>query len=219
MVTVFLSHASDDVDIAGQLAAELHNFGVRAWFASDALRVGENYAELIYDQLRAAEGVVILLSQASMRSPHVRREMCLAIDLHKMALPVALSPGIVGTTDMPVDWRYWLSIVQVVPFTAAAETAELISQQVNATAKTRDRRGVSKRLGNPDREQLIRTAVRASLIDAATEGRPFQVVLQRSRRLRCPRAKIEHFAHVFKATGLIDFDEPLEDATTLRLAT
>lgn len=218
-VRIFLSHASTDEAVAVRLRAELESLGLVVWLASKALRIGENYAEHIYNQLRKSDCVVILLSRASMSSAHVRRELSVAVDLNRMVLPIALSSGLVGSTDMPVDWRYWLSIVQVVPLTTVEDTAEVIWRRLKAPASLSDKRSAPAKSVEAERDKLIRTTVRTSLIDAATEGRPFRVVLDRCRKLHCCRSRLEQIANEFKAAGLIDFVEPLEDTTTLRLAT
>jgi hypothetical protein len=127
---VFISHATEDLDVAQRLTQTLEDASIRVWLASRDIAVGANYAQEITSHLSRAAVVIVLLSDPGVNSPHVRREVTLAIDRDRPLLPVDVSgtPGFVAT--LPDDWSYWLSLAQVLPYgdndSAAAELARRI---------------------------------------------------------------------------------------------
>lgn len=213
---LFISYATPDQATAEQLAQALTAEAADVWLASRAVQVGENYAEEIYRRLQSSDAVVVLLSRASIESVHVRREVNIAIDLRRPVLPLALQPGIVGSHDLPLDWRYWLGIVQVFPFSGIDDAVNMIiSRTKGPTTAPVERRPAARPKVD---DQTLETVVRTSLIQVATEGRPFGIVVERCRHLRCSRDRIEQVTRHFKATGLVTFSEPLNDSTTIQLA-
>jgi hypothetical protein len=123
---LFVSHASEDGPAAVAISAALHSQGVGTWLATRDIQVGENYAAQIHDAIAASSHFVVLLSPASLASVHVQREVNLALDQGKALLPVVVSgdPDLMST--LPAEWKYWLGVVQVVPYSGAGNAVDIL---------------------------------------------------------------------------------------------
>lgn len=127
---IFISHATEDADTAIKLSDELESQGLHTWLASRDVGIGTNYAAEIVRAVSNAQYLLVLLSPASIESPHVRREVSIAIDRHVPVLPVSTDPTGEFMADLPVDWTYWLSLAQVFRMSDAASTAVEIARRV-----------------------------------------------------------------------------------------
>lgn len=129
-VMFFVSHASEDGQAAVNVVIELQNQGVDTWLATRDIQVGENYAAQIHDAIVKSSHLIVLLSTESITSVHVQREVNLALDQGKSLLPVVVSqdPGFMAT--LPPEWRYWLGVVQVVPYSGAANAVEVLLRSI-----------------------------------------------------------------------------------------
>jgi len=61
----FVSHSGKDLEFAEKLYADLQNRGVRCWFASEDLKVGDKTWDSIYHYIRMRDKVLLILSDAS----------------------------------------------------------------------------------------------------------------------------------------------------------
>ena len=130
----FVSHATEDGQAAGDVVTELQSQGVDTWLATRDIQVGENYAAQIHDAIVTSSHLVVLLSSASIASAHVQREVNLALDQGKSLLPVVLSqdPGFMAT--LTPQWRYWLGVVQVVPYSGAVDAVGVLLRSIGFKA-------------------------------------------------------------------------------------
>ena len=90
MKAAFLSHPSAISVEANLLVTALEDRGVKCWIAPRDIPPGSHYGEEIVAAIRETEAFVILISADSSRSPHVLRELELAVNLHKSIIPVRL---------------------------------------------------------------------------------------------------------------------------------
>ena len=111
--SVFISHASAEKPIAEFLYDELKHLGAQPWMATKDVKAGSNYAQTIMHALQTSSAVIVLLTDSSISSQHVKREINLAIDKDIPIIPLNLT----GKSDLvallPADWQYWLTIVQI----------------------------------------------------------------------------------------------------------
>lgn len=217
-LSVFLSHASADRDLAGQFAQALEAAGYSAWLAEDAIGAGDNYAEVIYGALTKCNIFVLLLSSAAVNSPHVKREINIAIDRKKKILPFWVETSLATPNELPLDWRYWLGVVQIEPFTSVPIAVQLIADRFQPVTRPL----VSGR--HQIRDATLATVdaateVRQSLIQTAAQGQTFGNLVMRLRATRLPRDVIFDHVERFRDNGLVTYEDPLEDSTTIQLAT
>lgn len=111
--TVFISYSSTDTDMAKVVYAELKNRGFSPWMAATDVPAGANYAQTIIEALQSASAVLVILTEAAINSQHVKREVNVAIDQEIPLFPLNLS----GRSDvlplLTLDWKYWLTIIQI----------------------------------------------------------------------------------------------------------
>lgn len=114
-VSVFISYSSNDHRVAQEVSEALEAAGLPTFFGGRNVRGGRNYAAEIVRAISACDVVVVLLSAASTASPHVQREVSLAVDERRALLPIAL-PGTSYPTGFSTSWIYWLSPVHVATY-------------------------------------------------------------------------------------------------------
>lgn len=96
MATVFVSHASQDLEVARTVVAHLEHSGIACWFAARDVDASDDYAEQIVRAIDDAAAVVILVSQAADHSPHVRKEVDRAVSTRCRLVPARLGGAIVS---------------------------------------------------------------------------------------------------------------------------
>jgi hypothetical protein len=76
----FISYSTRDQEFADRLYADLQNKGVRCWFAPHDLRTGDKFQEVIEGSIRVYEKLLIILSENSVVSDWVEREVQAAVE-------------------------------------------------------------------------------------------------------------------------------------------
>ena len=126
MNRIFISHASVDVEVAVGLKAYLEKLGLSTWLARDDIEPGKNFAEEITNALEKSSALIVILSSASLSSAHVKREVNMSIDRGLTIIPVILGTPDEFISQLPEDWRYWLTVIQVLEFESVNTTAKKI---------------------------------------------------------------------------------------------
>ena len=90
---VFVCHASQDAGSAQRAVEALEAGGVGCWIAPRDIDPGENYTQAILDALDAAPAIVLVFSSATNESPHVSRELEIAVGAGRSIVPVRLEDG------------------------------------------------------------------------------------------------------------------------------
>ncbi|WP_433598135.1 TIR domain-containing protein [Nocardia sp. CA-135953] len=179
--SVFISFSSAELAAAEALANALESSDVPTFFAPRDIHGGMNFAVEIVKAVAACDVVVVLLSPTSIKSPHVRREVSLAIDERRTLLPLAM-PGTTYPTDFSTEWTYWLSAVQVMDYLgpdAAAGQIERMLPSVDTGGIPIERGATThspRRPPRPPRRRVGGTGspsglLRADRQDIAIEGR------------------------------------------------
>ena len=71
----FISYSSKDDDFAQRLYADLQAKNVRCWFAPEDLKIGEKFRMRIDEAIRIHDKLLLVLSQSSVRSAWVEKEV------------------------------------------------------------------------------------------------------------------------------------------------
>ncbi|MEO5705149.1 MAG: protein kinase [Candidatus Limnocylindrales bacterium] len=87
---LFISHSSGDAEAARDLRAALEAAGYSCWMAPDDVTGTESWAEQILAAIKGSRAMVILLSANANRSPHVSREVNLALGRGRPVLPIRI---------------------------------------------------------------------------------------------------------------------------------
>jgi len=104
---LFISHSSDDAEVARALRAVLESAGYTSWMAPDDIVGTDTWTEQILAAIADSKAMLVLVSTASNGSPHVSREVNLALGKRRAVLPIRIedvAPG--GSLE------YLLSLVQ-----------------------------------------------------------------------------------------------------------
>jgi TIR domain len=75
----FISYSSKDQAFAEQLYADLQSKGIRCWFAPENIRVGDKISSSIDESIRLYDKLLLIVSQHSMASQWVEREVEIAL--------------------------------------------------------------------------------------------------------------------------------------------
>jgi TolB-like protein/Tfp pilus assembly protein PilF len=102
--TLFISYASEDVDVAGRICAALEAAGHPCWIAPRDVRAGEPYAAAIVAAINACRLLLLVLTKDSMASPHVLREVERASSKQRPVLSIRLD-----NAELPPALEYFLS--------------------------------------------------------------------------------------------------------------
>jgi hypothetical protein len=102
----FISYASQDQAFAERLYANLQNKGVRCWYAPEDMKIGDEFRSRIDTSIHFHDRLLLILSEYSIRSRWVQKEVETAFEKeakeHRLVLfPIRLDETIM---DMNVGW-------------------------------------------------------------------------------------------------------------------
>jgi CheY-like chemotaxis protein len=99
----FISYSSKDHEIAERLYLDLLNKGIKCWFAPEDLKIGERL-RLAFDQaIRIHDKLMVLLSENSVGSQWVEKEVETAFERERLESRVVLFPIRLDDTVMNTD--------------------------------------------------------------------------------------------------------------------
>jgi len=131
---IFISytHAQPDTDLAVGLAEHLRAGGHSA-FIDTGIGVGERFADTIDRELKAADVFIVLLSQQSIRSEWVQREVVDAHELQaKSGRPKILPVRVNFDGALPLDLRVPLAPIQAARWNSNTPVAEIAAGLLSA---------------------------------------------------------------------------------------
>lgn len=88
---VFISHAVEDKEVAQAICEALERHGIRCWIAPRDILPGKDWAEAITDATDGCRGMVLVYSEHSNASAHVRREVERAVGSGSFLIPFRIS--------------------------------------------------------------------------------------------------------------------------------
>ena len=107
----FISYSSKDEALAKRLHADLQDNGVRCWFAPEDLKIGDKWRVRIDEAIRTYEKLLLLLSEHSVSSTWVEKEVETAFDKENergelMLFPIRLDTAVMESkTGWAADIR------------------------------------------------------------------------------------------------------------------
>jgi len=103
----FLTYASADRERALTLADAIEQAGVRVWLDRHSIAGGTSWNAEIVRGIQDCAVLLLLTSDAAIRSRNVQRELQLAVEFDRAILPLRLEP-----VEYPAEMRYALAGVQ-----------------------------------------------------------------------------------------------------------
>ncbi|MCB1925060.1 MAG: toll/interleukin-1 receptor domain-containing protein [Gammaproteobacteria bacterium] len=104
--SVFISYSSSDSEFAHKLYGDLQNAGVRCWFAPEDMKVGDFIRSRIEQAIQGHDKLLLVLSQHSVESAWVEREVegAFAKEVHQRGIvlfPIRVDNAVL---DTPQGW-------------------------------------------------------------------------------------------------------------------
>ena len=102
----FISYSTKDQEFADSLYGDLQNKGVRCWFAPEDLKTGDPFQERIEESIRLYDKLLVVLSENSVNSQWVGREVQAAFEKENKQGATALFPVRLddAVMDSPRAW-------------------------------------------------------------------------------------------------------------------
>ena len=88
----FISYSSKDEDFSKKLYTELQRRNVRCWFAPEDLAIGDRFQERIEEAIRLHDKLLVVLSENSINSKWVEREVQAAFEKEQLQGSTVLFP-------------------------------------------------------------------------------------------------------------------------------
>jgi hypothetical protein len=129
--TIFISHASADLDQATEIYGRLKDKKYPVWMAVHEVKPGASYAETIIKTLDAAKALIVLLSVESVSSAHVKREISLARELKLPIYPIALTDLNTIKKSFGSDWQEWLDVSALSQYSTPRDATRALTRQFN----------------------------------------------------------------------------------------
>jgi len=108
---VFISYSRDDKDRVLALAAQLRNAGVSLWIDQGGIDGAAMWGEAIVHAIEKAKVMVLMVTESSVRSHNVAKEVVLTSERKGHILPVLLEP-----TVIPPSLKYPLAGIQQIEY-------------------------------------------------------------------------------------------------------
>ena len=99
----FISYSSKDYEIAERLYLDLLNKGIKCWFAPEDLKIGERLRLALDEAIRIHDKLMVLLSENSVGSQWVEKEVETAFERERKESRVVLFPIRLDDTIMNTD--------------------------------------------------------------------------------------------------------------------
>jgi hypothetical protein len=98
--TCFISYSNLDEAFARRLYADLQSQGVRCWFAPEDMKIGDKMRVRIDESIRLYDKLLLVLSEHSVKSPWVEKEVETAFEKERQHIKEVLFPLRVDETVM-----------------------------------------------------------------------------------------------------------------------
>ncbi|WP_164737162.1 toll/interleukin-1 receptor domain-containing protein [Georgenia sp. SYP-B2076] len=124
---VFISHSSTDAEVALSTAQALEASGVPAWVAPRDVPAGADFMTSIMHAIGACDALAVILSPDAVASPHVLREVTVAVANHRPLFVFATDRSTVNYASLPPNWQFMLAVAQIAPLTSAQLAAGVMA--------------------------------------------------------------------------------------------
>jgi TolB-like protein/tetratricopeptide (TPR) repeat protein len=142
---VFISYASADAPVANRVCEYLESHGVACWIAPRNVRPGEVYADAIVTAINACRSLVVVISEKSVLSGHVFREVERAGSKNRpiISLRVELVP-LPPALEYFLSASHWLDADGVKVDRALPQLVEALRGQFAGPANTMPRAAAAR---------------------------------------------------------------------------
>lgn len=101
MINVFISHNYKDKPMARKISKELSRYGIKPWIDESEIKLGDSLIEKIRDGLDCMDFLIALISEDSVHSEWVKKELDIALNCEIEGKKVITIPILAGKCDLP----------------------------------------------------------------------------------------------------------------------
>lgn len=142
---IFISHASEDTELARSLRDALSGRGVKCWFDDEDLKPGENWSQTLREAIDRSQMCLLVLSKASVASkPWISREWSLIQSSAWERDNLAILPVLLDRVEAPTFLRRWNSLRCDSRRTNVERLAAEIAARLSS-AQSNQEKGLTKR--------------------------------------------------------------------------
>src|ERR1700733_6530135 len=106
---VFISHSSQDHEVAVRVCEALERRGLGCWLASRDVGPAENFQEAIVRAVRAVRAMVLVFTGSANNSDEIKKEIALASHSHLAVIPVRVEDVLpTGAFLYELSTRQWI---------------------------------------------------------------------------------------------------------------
>jgi len=137
---IFLSYSRADLDYIATLVDALREKGADVWFDKN-IRTGEQWDNILEEQIKAADVFLIVMSKTSVASNNVKDEMSYAKSLGKI-----ISPILIETCEVPMRLaRYqYIDFTQDFNWAVSKLMEDLDAEEINIPGATTTQKTTTK---------------------------------------------------------------------------
>lgn len=137
---IFLSYSRADLDYIATLVDALREKGADVWFDKN-IRTGEQWDNILEEQIKAADVFLIVMSKTSVASNNVKDEMSYAKSLGKI-----ISPILIETCEVPMRLaRYqYIDFTQDFNWAVSKLMEDLDAEEINIPGATTNQKTTTK---------------------------------------------------------------------------
>jgi len=84
---IFISYSTKDTSIANKVVEYVEAHGHLCWIAPRNITPGKDYTDLLNDALKGCSALILIVSEASIRSQWVKKELTTAVSYNKKIIP------------------------------------------------------------------------------------------------------------------------------------
>ncbi len=164
---VFISYAGEDGKVAEAVRRTLEDEGIKCWIAPRDVPIGTNYEDAIIDAICVSRVMILIISEHSNKSPHVKREIqnaCLEDS------PTQILPLRVDAVPLNKALRYYLSSLQWLDASKPPIEDHLQGLVAN----------VHSRLGAENKGEIESESVRAAIEKLERDTKPVPLMKETS---------------------------------------
>jgi hypothetical protein len=115
MKQIFISHAEEDAEVSQEIARWLEGEGYSVWYYQRDNDPALSYVKQIAQAIGDSNALVLIISEYSMRSGHVDKELTLAYDQTKPIIPIRHKVTHDDFKDRKKDWCFMLGAGVTIP--------------------------------------------------------------------------------------------------------
>jgi hypothetical protein len=158
---VFISYSKKDKQVADALCAALESERIRCWLAPRDIRPGADWASEIVKAVESSRAMVLVFSESSAESTHVRREITAAANGGVIIVPLKIdATDPTGAMQYYLADTHWLDAVN-------PPTTEQIAEVVRKVAGLLDVEYDASALVIPKRAKPKRWVLAAAIVSVA----------------------------------------------------